>query len=93
MKQPDTIIAKYLFLIFIGIIIFIIFSMAMWILNLSGRCSGLTPKIEDKKGKKKNNTIIYLLIFVLVCSMTAQAVNQSYTRIVPNAINATFKTS
>ncbi len=80
MKQPDTVLANYFFLFFIGILILIIFSMAMWILNLSGRCSGLTPKVEDKK-KKKNNTIIYLLIFVLVCSMAAQAVNQSYQSI------------
>jgi predicted nucleic acid-binding Zn ribbon protein len=53
----------------------------MWVLSLSGRCSNSAPKEEEKK-KKKNNKIIYLLIFVLLCSMAAQAVNQSYTRII-----------
>jgi hypothetical protein len=83
MKQPDTLIAKYFFLIFIGFLIFFIFSIIMWILNLSGKCSNAAPKEEEKeKKKKKNNTIIYLLIFVIICSMAAQAVNQSYTRII-----------
>lgn len=80
MKQPDTLIAKYFFLILIGFLIFFIFSVMMWILNLSGKCSNAAPKEEEKK-KKKNNTIIYLIIFVIVCSMAAQAVNQSYTKI------------
>jgi predicted nucleic acid-binding Zn ribbon protein len=54
----------------------------MWVLNLGGRCSsGSQPKKEEKK--KRNNTIVYLLVFVLVCSMAAQAVNQSYRKIVP----------
>jgi hypothetical protein len=81
MKKPDTVIAKYFFLILIGFLIIFIFSIIMWILNLSGRCSsGASSEKEEKK--KKNNTMIYLIIFVLVCSMAAQAVNQSYTRIV-----------
>ena len=81
MRQPDTLIAKYFFLVFVGFLVFFIFSIMMWVLSLSGRCSNAAPKEEEKK-KKKNNKIIYLLIFVLVCSMAAQAVNQSYTRIV-----------
>ena len=89
MKQPDTLIAKYYFLAFVGILIFFIFSVSMWVLHLGGECSSTTPKKEEKK---KSNTIINLLIFVLVCSMAAQAVNQSYTRIVPKvAINAAIK--
>jgi uncharacterized protein YpmS len=81
MKKPDTVIAKYYFLILIGFLIIFIFSIIMWILSLSGRCSsGASSEKEEKK--KKNNTMIYLIIFVLVCSMAAQAVNQSYTRIV-----------
>lgn len=91
MKQPDTIIAKYYFLAFVGILIFFLFSVLMWILHLGGECSVNNPKEEKKK--KKSNTIIYLMVFVLVCSMAAQAVNQSYTRIVPNVVNATIKTS
>jgi len=87
MKKPDTVLAKYFFLVFVGLLIFILFSIAMWILNLSGRCATGEPKEE----KKKKNTIIYLLIFVLLCSFAAQAVNQSYTRIVPNATNASIK--
>jgi hypothetical protein len=90
MKQPDTLIAKYFFLVFVGILIFFIFSVMMWVLNLGGQCVANAPKEEKKK--KKNNTIIYLLVFVLVCSMAAQAVNQSYTRIVPKAVNAAIKT-
>ncbi len=82
MKQPDTLIAKYFFLILIGFLIFFIFSIFMWYLSLSGKCSNPQPKEENKK--KKNNTIIFLMVFVLVCSMAAQAVNQSYTRIIPN---------
>ena len=89
MKQPDTLIAKYYFLAFIGILIFFIFSIMMWVLNLGGQCNPNAPKEEEDK--KKNNTIIYFLIFVLVCSMAAQAVNQSYTKIVPNVVNSTIK--
>jgi hypothetical protein len=92
MKQPDTLIAKYLFLGLVGFLIFFIFSVLMWYLNLSGQCSSPDSNDQDQ-GKKNNNTIIHLLIFVLVCSMAAQAVNQSYTRIVPqSAINAAAKT-
>jgi len=80
MRQPDTLIARYFFLVFVGFLVFFIFSIIMWVLSLSGKCSISAPKEEEKK--KKNNKIIYLLIFVLVCSMAAQAVNQSYTRIV-----------
>ncbi len=86
MKKPDTVIANYLFLVFVAFLIFFIFSLMMWILNLSGKCSYNAKKeeeIEEKKEKKKNNTIIYLIIFVVVCSMAAQAVNQSYQRIIP----------
>lgn len=89
MKQPDTIIAKYYFLALVGFLIFMIFSIMMWILKLSGRCSSSNPKKEEKK--KKSNTIIYLMIFVLVCSMAAQAVNQSYTRIIPKVANSVIK--
>jgi hypothetical protein len=53
----------------------------IWILSLSARC-GKNKPVEEKEKKKKSNTFIYLMIFVLVCSMAAQAVNQSYTRIV-----------
>jgi hypothetical protein len=81
MKKPDTLIAKYFFLVFVGLLIFFIFSIMMWVLSLSGKCSNSAPKEEEKK-KKKSNTIIHLMIFVIVCSMAAQAVNQSYTRIV-----------
>jgi cytosine/uracil/thiamine/allantoin permease len=81
MKKPDTIIAKFYFLFLIGLLIFFFFSIMMWILNLSGKCGINKPK-EEKEKKKKSKTFIYLLIFVLVCSMAAQAVNQSYTRIV-----------
>lgn len=81
MKKPDTLIARYSFLIFIGFLIFIIFSIIMWILRLSGRCSVGKPEKEVKE-KKKKNTFMYVIIFILVCSMAAQAVNQSYTRIV-----------
>jgi len=91
MKQPDTLIAKYFFLVFVGILIFFIFSVMMWVLHLGGECSVNNP--QEEKKKKKSNTIIYLLVFVLVCSMAAQAVNQSYTRIVPKAVNAAIKTS
>jgi len=91
MKQPDTLIAKYYFLAFVGILIFFIFSVMMWVLHLGGECSVNNP--QEEKKKKKSNTIIYLLVFVLVCSMAAQAVNQSYTRIVPKAVNAAIKTS
>jgi hypothetical protein len=80
MKKPDTLIAKYYFLFLIGFLIFFFFSVMMWILNLSGRCGSNEPKQKEKK--KKSKTFIYFLIFVLVCSMAAQAVNQSYTRIV-----------
>jgi hypothetical protein len=81
MKKPDTLIATYSFLILIAFLIIFIFSILMWVLNLGGRCSsGSQPKKEGKK--KRNNTIIYLLVFVLVCSMAAQAVNQSLTIIV-----------
>jgi hypothetical protein len=88
MKQPETILANYFFLFFIGFLIFLFFSITMWILNLYGRCNGLNlkPKIEEKK-KKKSTTIIYLLIFVLLCSMAAQAVNQSYQRIIPKTLD------
>jgi len=92
MKQPDTLIAKYYFLAFVGILIFFIFSVMMWVLHLGGECNSTTPK-EEKKEKKKSNTIIHLLIFVLVCSMAAQAVNQSYRKIVPNVVNAVIKKS
>ena len=88
MKQPDTLIAKYYFLAFVGILIFFIFSVSMWVLHLGGECNSTNPKKEEKK---KSNTIIHLLIFVLVCSMAAQAVNQSYRKIVPNVVNATIK--
>ena len=90
MKQPDTLIAKYYFLAFVGILIFFIFSVSMWVLHLGGECSVNNPKKEEKK---KSNTIIHLLIFVLVCSMAAQAVNQSYTRIIPKVANAVIKKS
>ena len=90
MKQPDTIIAKYYFLAFVGILIFFIFSVMMWVLNLGGQCTSQNPKEEKKK--KKSNTIIHLMIFVLVCSMAAQAVNQSYTKIIPKVANAVIKT-
>jgi cytosine/uracil/thiamine/allantoin permease len=89
MKQPDTLIAKYYFLAFIGILILFIFSVMMWVLNLGGQCTSQNPKEEKKK--KKSNTIIHLMIFVLVCSMAAQAVNQSYTKIIPKVANATIK--
>ena len=91
MKKADTIIAKYYFLAFIGILIFFIFSVMMWVLNLGGQCVANAPKEEKKK--KKSNTIIHLLIFVLVCSMAAQAVNQSYTKIIPKVVNAAIKTT
>ena len=90
MKQPDTLIAKYYFLAFIGILILFIFSVMMWVLNLGGQCTSQNPKEEKKK--KKSNTIIHLMIFVLVCSMAAQAVNQSYTKIIPKVANAVIKT-
>ena len=90
MKQPDTILAKYAFLAFITFLVIFIFSIMMWVLSLSGRCSESDPEDQEKK-KKKGNTIIYLMIFVLVCSMAAQAVNQSYTRIVPKVVNAVIK--
>jgi hypothetical protein len=80
-KQPDTVLAKYAFL---GLIVFLtvfIFSLMMWVLQLSGRCSKSGQQQEKKK--KKGNTIIYLFLFILICSMAAQAVNQSYTVIVP----------
>ena len=93
MKQPDTLIAKYYFLAFIGILIFFIFSVMMWVLNLGGECTSQNPKEEKEKKKKKSNTIIHLMIFVLVCSMAAQAVNQSYTKIIPNVVNSAIKTS
>ncbi len=90
MKKPDTVLAKYFFLVFVGLLVFILFSITMWILNLSGRCAaGEEPK-EEKKNK---NIIISLLLFVLICSFAAQAVNQSYTRIVPSAVNASIKSS
>jgi hypothetical protein len=92
MKQPDTLIAKYYFLAFVGILIFFIFSVSMWVLHLGGECTTTNPK-EEKKEKKKSNTIIHLLIFVLICSMAAQAVNQSYRKIVPNVVNAVIKKS
>ena len=82
MKKPDTLIATYSFLILIAFLIIFIFSILMWILSLSGLCSISKPPKELKKEKKKKNTIIYLIIFVLVCSMAAQAVNQSLTIIV-----------
>lgn len=92
MKQPDTILAKYAFLAFITFLVIFIFSIMMWVLSLSGRCSESDPEDQEKK-KKKGNTIIYLMIFVLVCSMAAQAVNQSYARVIPKAaINAAAKT-
>ena len=91
MKQPDTLIAKYYFLAFIGILILFIFSVMMWVLYLGGQCTSQNP--EEKKEKKKSNTIIHLMIFVLVCSMAAQAVNQSYTKIIPKVANAAIKTS
>jgi cytosine/uracil/thiamine/allantoin permease len=89
MKQPDTIIAKYYFLVLVGFLIFMIFSIMMWVLNLGGQCAANAPKEEKKK--KKSKTIIHLMIFVLVCSMAAQAVNQSYTRIIPKVANAVIK--
>jgi len=91
MKQPDTLIAKYYFLAFIGILILFIFSVMMWVLNLGGQCTSQNPK--EEKEKKKSNTIIHLMIFVLVCSMAAQAVNQSYTKIIPKVVNAAIKTT
>ena len=90
MKQPDTLIAKYYFLAFVGILIFFIFSIMMWVLHLGGECTSQNPK--EEKEKKKSNTIIHLIIFVLVCSMAAQAVNQSYTKIIPKVANAVIKT-
>lgn len=81
MKKPDTLIAKYYFLFLVGFLIFFFFSVMMWILSLSARC-GKNEPVKEKEEKKKSNTFIYLMIFVLVCSMAAQAVNQSYTRIV-----------
>ena len=83
MKQPDTLLAKYAFL---GLIIFLtvlIFSIMMWVLQLSGQCSKSNKQQEKKKNK--GNTIIYLLLFILICSMAAQAVNQSYTIVIPKA--------
>lgn len=82
MKKPDTLVAQYTFLVFVGILIFFVFSVMMWVLNLGGRCSS-AKEVKKEEKKKRNNTFIYLLVFVLVCSMAAQAVNQSYTRIVP----------
>jgi hypothetical protein len=82
MRQPDTLIAKYFFLVFVGFLVFFIFSVMMWVLKLGGQCSVNAPPQEEKK-KKKGNTIIYLIIFVIVCSMAAQAVNQSYQKIIP----------
>lgn len=85
MKKPDTVIANYIFLVFVAFLIFFIFSLMMWILNLSGKCAynaKKEEKIEETKEKKKNNIIIYLIIFVVICSMAAQAVNQSYQRII-----------
>ena len=86
MRKPDTLIAKYFFLIFIGLLVFFIFSIIMWILNLSGRCRKSKPnnktKDDDEENNKKNYFIIYLLIFIVICSMAAQAVNQSYTKII-----------
>jgi heme A synthase len=82
MKQPDTLLAKYAFL---GLIIFLtvfIFSIMMWVLQLSGQCS---KSDQQEKKKKKGNTIIHLLLFILICSMAAQAVNQSYTVVIPKA--------
>jgi hypothetical protein len=93
MKQPDTLIAKYYFLAFVGILIFFIFSVMMWVLRLGGECTVDNPVEEKKEKKKKSNTIIYLLVFVLVCSMAAQAVNQSYTKIVPSVVNAAINKS
>ncbi len=80
MKKPDTLLARYAFL---GLIVFLtvfIFSIMMWVLQLSGKCS---KSGQQQEKKKKGNTIIYLLLFILICSMAAQAVNQSYTVIVP----------
>lgn len=85
MKQPDIILAKYSFLVLITFLVVLIFSIMMWILSLSGKCSKFEPKDQEKKKKKKDNTIIYLFLFILICSMAAQAVNQSYTVIVPKA--------
>jgi cytosine/uracil/thiamine/allantoin permease len=82
MKKPDTLIAKYYFLFLVGFLIFFFFSVMIWILSLSGRCGKNEPVAEKEEKKKKSNTFIYLMISVLVCSMAAQAVNQSYTRIV-----------
>jgi len=82
MKKPDTVFAKYLFLVIIIFLVIFIFSVILWILQLSGKCSTPNSQQEDKK-KKKNTTIIYLFLFILICSMAAQAVNQSYTVIIP----------
>ena len=83
MKQPDIILAKYSFLVLITFLVVLIFSIMMWILSLSGKCSKSDQQQEKKK--KKGNTIIYLLLFILICSMAAQAVNQSYTIVIPKA--------
>lgn len=92
MKKPDTVLARYAFLGLITFLVIFIFSIMMWVLQLSGRCSISNPKQQDKK-KKKNTTIIYLLLFILICSMAAQAVNQSYTVVIPKvAAKAAVKT-
>jgi hypothetical protein len=92
MKQPDTLIAKYLFLFLIGFLVFFIFSVLMWYLNLSGQCSNPDSNDQNKENKK-NNSILPWIIFVVVCSMAAQAVNQSYTKIIPQStLNSAAKT-
>lgn len=78
MSKPDILLSKYAFMLFIGFLVILLFSLYMSYLQLSAECSN--PN-DANKNKKKGINIGMLLLFVLVCSMTAQAINQSYTRI------------
>ena len=80
MKQPDTVLAKYLFLVFVVFLVIFTFSVSMWVLNLSGSCYRPIKQQENKKNKSYI-AIIILLLFIIVCSMAAQAVDQSYQKV------------
>lgn len=80
MSKPDIILSKYVFVIFISFLVFLVISLIMIYLQLSAECSNPNYSSNPSSKKNKGKNITILLFVILACSMTAQAINQSYTR-------------
>jgi len=79
MSKPDIILSKIGFVIFIFFLVCLILSLIIVYFQLSGECNN--PNYNNNKpNKNKGMNITILLFVILACSMTAQAINQSYTR-------------